>query len=95
MKCILCGNKMIKRHGKHGDFYGCKSYPKCKFTVDNEDMYNYIVSNIKLNTDSANPLYEDFADLLYNKGENAYAIINGDLEHYINHADDESGFRFD
>jgi restriction system protein len=31
-KCPLCGNKLILRQGKHGDFYGCDNYPDCKFT---------------------------------------------------------------
>ena len=30
--CPRCGGKLIKRHGKHGPFYGCTKYPKCKFT---------------------------------------------------------------
>jgi DNA helicase-4 len=29
--CPNCGNILIKRKGKYGDFFGCKSYPKCKF----------------------------------------------------------------
>ena len=27
----LCGSPLVLRHGKYGDFYGCSSYPKCKF----------------------------------------------------------------
>ena len=30
--CPKCGGEMVLRHGKHGDFYGCSNYPKCKFT---------------------------------------------------------------
>ncbi len=30
--CPRCGGKLILRHGKHGDFYGCEKYPECKFT---------------------------------------------------------------
>lgn len=30
--CPRCGSKLVKRHGKYGDFYGCSNYPKCKFT---------------------------------------------------------------
>lgn len=29
--CPLCGSPLVLRHGKFGDFYGCSSYPKCKF----------------------------------------------------------------
>lgn len=30
--CPRCGNVLKKRKGKHGDFWGCKSYPNCKYT---------------------------------------------------------------
>jgi HJR/Mrr/RecB family endonuclease len=30
--CPICGSKLIKREGKHGNFLGCQSYPKCRFT---------------------------------------------------------------
>ncbi len=30
--CPRCGGKLVPRHGKNGDFYGCSNYPKCKFT---------------------------------------------------------------
>lgn len=30
--CPLCGSNLVKRHGKFGEFYGCSSFPKCKFT---------------------------------------------------------------
>ncbi len=29
--CPNCGDNLIRRNGKYGDFLGCKSYPKCKF----------------------------------------------------------------
>jgi DNA topoisomerase-1 len=28
--CPQCGEKMILRNGKFGDFYGCSKYPKCR-----------------------------------------------------------------
>lgn len=31
-KCPFCGNELVLRKGKYGDFWGCSSYPKCKFT---------------------------------------------------------------
>ncbi len=31
-KCPLCGNDLILKNGSRGEFYGCKSYPKCKYT---------------------------------------------------------------
>ena len=33
-KCPLCGNALIKRNGKHGEFWGCASFPVCRFTKD-------------------------------------------------------------
>ena len=29
--CPRCGGKLVLRHGKYGDFYGCSNYPNCKF----------------------------------------------------------------
>lgn len=31
--CPRCGNKLVKRSGKHGSFKGCSHYPACKFTA--------------------------------------------------------------
>lgn len=30
--CKLCGNKMVKKQGKFGFFYGCSNYPDCRYT---------------------------------------------------------------
>ncbi len=30
--CDKCGSAMVKRNGKHGEFYGCSGYPACKHT---------------------------------------------------------------
>lgn len=30
--CPKCGGQLVLRHGKHGDFLGCKNYPSCRFT---------------------------------------------------------------
>lgn len=30
--CPLCGRPLIKRRGKYGEFWGCSSYPNCRFT---------------------------------------------------------------
>ncbi|KLU60277.1 DNA topoisomerase 1 [Peptococcaceae bacterium CEB3] len=29
--CPYCGEKLVLRQGKYGSFYGCSTYPKCKF----------------------------------------------------------------
>ncbi len=31
-KCPRCGNILRKRSGKYGEFWGCMSYPECKYT---------------------------------------------------------------
>lgn len=30
--CPRCGEKLVKRTGRYGDFMGCSNYPKCRFT---------------------------------------------------------------
>lgn len=30
--CPRCGGNLVLRNGKHGQFYGCSNFPKCKFT---------------------------------------------------------------
>ena len=30
--CPLCGNVMRKRNGAYGEFWGCCSYPECRYT---------------------------------------------------------------
>ena len=30
--CPWCGGKLIKRNGRHGEFLGCSTYPKCRYT---------------------------------------------------------------
>lgn len=33
-KCPHCGNILELRSGKFGDFWGCSSYPDCKYTMN-------------------------------------------------------------
>lgn len=30
--CPRCGNRMVIRNGRYGLFYGCRSYPNCRYT---------------------------------------------------------------
>ncbi len=30
--CPVCGNILMRRKGKFGEFYGCKNYPRCTYT---------------------------------------------------------------
>ena len=32
--CPKCGNKMVKRKSKYGEFLGCEKYPTCKTVLD-------------------------------------------------------------
>ncbi|MEH7272628.1 restriction endonuclease, partial [Neobacillus vireti] len=34
LKCSKCGSPMLLKRGKRGDFYGCSSFPKCRYTQD-------------------------------------------------------------
>ena len=31
-KCPFCGSELVLRKGKYGAFWGCSTYPKCKYT---------------------------------------------------------------
>ncbi len=31
--CPKCGNDLVSRNGKYGEFYGCSNYPRCKYTL--------------------------------------------------------------
>lgn len=39
LQCPHCQTLLVKRAGRYGEFYGCKNYPKCKFTcsIDYEE----------------------------------------------------------
>lgn len=36
-ECPECGNDLIKRSGRYGEFIGCKGFPKCRFTKSIEE----------------------------------------------------------
>ncbi len=36
-ECPECGNDLIKRSGRYGEFVGCKGFPKCRFTKSIEE----------------------------------------------------------
>lgn len=37
-KCPECGEDLVKRSGRYGDFIGCKGFPKCRFTCSLEEL---------------------------------------------------------
>ena len=30
--CPRCGGRLVVKHGRNGDFYGCSNYPDCRYT---------------------------------------------------------------
>lgn len=32
--CPRCGSKLVRRNGPRGEFMGCSSFPKCRYTAD-------------------------------------------------------------
>ncbi len=36
-ECPECGNELIKRSGRYGEFIGCKGFPKCRYTKSIEE----------------------------------------------------------
>lgn len=34
--CPYCKTKLVLRTGKNGEFYGCKNFPKCRYTLKND-----------------------------------------------------------
>jgi 5-methylcytosine-specific restriction endonuclease McrA len=38
--CPQCGNKLVWRKGKYGEFIGCTAYPKCRYTRNTVSKQN-------------------------------------------------------
>jgi len=36
-RCGSCGHLLVRRHGKHGTFWGCSRYPDCTRTYNDSD----------------------------------------------------------
>ena len=36
LKCARCGSELVLRKGKFGQFYGCSSFPKCRYTKEKQ-----------------------------------------------------------
>lgn len=36
-RCASCGHLLVKRHGKHGAFWGCSAYPDCRQTYNDSN----------------------------------------------------------
>jgi len=41
--CPECGNPLVKRRGKYGEFTACSNYPECKYIQKKESMVNEIL----------------------------------------------------
>jgi len=40
--CPYCKTELVLRSGKNGKFYGCKNFPKCRYTMKFDE--NEVVS---------------------------------------------------
>ena len=52
---------MVKRSGKYGEFYGCKNYPLCKFTLkisEYEDLDKKLNADDDKSTEKQSNQYE-------------------------------------
>lgn len=38
-KCPFCGAELVLRKGKYGPFWGCSTYPKCRFTRPEKEKH--------------------------------------------------------
>ena len=36
-KCPQCGNALVKRNGRNGEFWGCSNFPTCRVTFDDKN----------------------------------------------------------
>lgn len=36
-RCGSCGHLLVKRHGRHGSFWGCSGFPQCKQTYNDKE----------------------------------------------------------
>jgi hypothetical protein len=73
-KCPECGQSMVLRHGKRGDFYGCSGYPNCRHTrnIDVDEAYSPAVHKSDLDPYVPDSMKEEFK--LFEDG-----LKNGDL----------------
>jgi hypothetical protein len=46
-KCPGCGRTMKRKYGKHGSFWGCPRYPKCRITANLSPAALQIVDELK------------------------------------------------
>ena len=37
--CPECGQRLVERKGKYGEFLGCTGYPECKYTQNIDDYH--------------------------------------------------------
>lgn len=57
-KCPICGEDLIKRKGKNGEFIGCNAYPKCN--------YSKSIIKVMVNASKSNKApYEGFDPEIY------------------------------
>lgn len=37
-KCPYCGSDLVRRKGQYGNFWGCSTYPKCRYTIKDKSL---------------------------------------------------------
>ena len=75
--CPLCGNILVIRNGKYGEFISCSNYPGCKFIKkDEEDDDVNVDTNIVCPSCGKAHLYKKVAKTGKNKGHVFYACGN-------------------
>lgn len=52
VRCPECAGEMISRSGKYGIFWGCKEFPNCKGTRDNQGRSKQDRANEKMMKES-------------------------------------------
>ncbi len=40
-RCPKCNSKLIKRNGRYGQFIGCETFPKCRYTRNLATHYKH------------------------------------------------------
>ncbi|RJX26426.1 MAG: type I DNA topoisomerase [Dethiobacter sp.] len=64
--CLLCGRRLVKKHGRFGKFLACPGFPECRYTMQ-----------VKINTGVKCPLCEgDIIERRSKKGKKFYGCSN-------------------
>lgn len=65
MVCPECGNELVLKNGKYGEFYGCSSYPECRY-LQKKDATKGVVTKEHKPLDTAYRQYTQSSKPSYN-----------------------------